>query len=486
MQVWRVAVIAVLSTSAGARSVLAQNDNTQRADPTSSVFLDNGPGVVNGSTTYDPNTRTCGSGKYAVYSDLVQAVGALQQADVLYIRAGTYSRQVTPNVHVHDSDVNYWEGALAIQATGTPEQHKLVRAYGNDEVVIQAKAGVSHYNPDPADETFKKSSHFYPNPAISIGGAFVDVGGLKTYGQVVISAHDAVLERCDLGGGGPHMNQGQVLAINSNRPGGVYNVVVRNNRIHHSTWGESTGNGATLMCYNASFLVEHNEFFDGYGADICLKDTGMQEGRTIDIQFNFFGPTSIGPGRGCGVQGHNQDAQVDKILIHHNVFLDKGTGVSFRTPAHMGTHVYNNTFVNCGRPGQGGDVSDWQNPEIHLWNNLYYHSRENQTFYDIQTDPWEKLNSDWNLFLSTTADTTWRHKYRSRATTLADWQKYSGRDSHSIWKDPQFIQPDGSRPEDFKRKDPAEIKDVTASRFGPVCGAYQTGEEVVGLQRQGE
>lgn len=453
-----------------------------RSDPVGTVFLDNGPEVKNGSATYDPDTRACGKGKYKVFSDLVQAVAALKQAEVLYVRAGTYTRAVTPTVKVHGSDVNYWEGALAIQATGTPDQHKVVKAYCNEEVVIQAEPGVSQYNPDPSDQTFKKSSHFYPNPAISISGAYVDVGGFKTFGQVIIAAHDVILERCDLGGGGPHMNQGQVVALNSNRPGGVYNVVVRNNRIHHSTWGESVGNGSTLMCYNASFLVEHNEFYQSYGSDVCLKDTGMQEGRTIEIRYNFFGPTSIGPGGGSGVQGHNQDAKVDRILIHHNVFLNKGTGISFRTPARLGTIAYNNTFINCSGGGQNGDLSDWQNPEIHVLNNLYYHSRPKQNFYDIQTDPWERLESNWNLFYSTTADTTWRHKYHSRAITLIDWQKYSGKDTCAVWKDPRFVHPAGNRPEDFKRGDPAHIKDVQASMFGTVCGAYVTGKEIVGVE----
>jgi hypothetical protein len=90
------------------------------------------------------------------------------------------------------------------------------------------------------------------------------------------------------------------------------------------------------MCYNASFLVEHNEFYEGYGSDICLKDTGMQEGRIIEIRYNLFDPTSIGPGGGSGVQGHNQDAKVDRILIYDNVFLNKGTGVMFRKyTAHL-------------------------------------------------------------------------------------------------------------------------------------------------------
>lgn len=480
MKVGRAAVVLVLSGWAGAGSIVSQDGN----EPANTVFLDKAPGVENGSTTYDPGTRTCGRGKYKVFSDLTQAVTALEQADGLCIRAGTYSREVKPNVHVHGSDVNYWEGALAIQVTGTPEKHKVVRAYGNEKVVIQARPGVSRYNPDPGDRTFKRSSHFYPNPAISIGGAYVDVGGFTTFGQVVIAAHDVILERCDLGGGGPHMNQGQVVVLNSNRPGGVYSVAVRNNRIHHSTWGESVGNGSTLMCYNASFLVEHNEFYEGYGSDICVKDTGMQEGRTIEIRYNFFGPTSIGPGGASGVQGHNQDAKVDRILLHHNVFLNKGTGVSFRQPARMGTIAYNNTFINCGGGVQGGDVGDWQNPEAHVLNNLYYHSRPQQNFYDIQTEPWERLESDWNLFYSTTGDTTWRHKYRGRASTLSDWQKYSGKDAHSVWKDPGFVHPGGSRPEDFKRTAPAPIQDVEGSRYGPVCGAYATGEEIVGVERK--
>jgi hypothetical protein len=447
------------------------------------VFLDNQPGVVNGSTTYDPETRTCGKGRCKVFTKLDEAARALSEADVLYVRAGVYSRaSVGRYITVHASKVNYFTGALAVDASGTPKKRKLVSAYRGESVIIQAKPGVSNYNPEPGDTTFKNSSHYYPHPAISVSGAYVDVVGLKTYGQVVIRGHDLTLQGCDLGGGGPHINQGQVVAINSPRPGGVYNVVLRNNRIHHSCWGENVGNGSTLMCYNASFLVEHNEFYEGYGSDIALKDTGMQEGRIIEIRYNFFGPTSIGPGRGSGVHGHNQDAKVDKVLIHHNVFLNKGTGVMFRTPARMGTIVYNNTFVNCSGGGQSGDVGDWQNPESHVFNNLYYHSRPQQNFYDIQTDPWERLQSDWNLFYSTTADTTWRHKYRSRASTLTDWQTYSGKDTHSVWKDPGFVQPTGSRPEDFKRKDPAHIKDVEGSKYGPVCGAYVTGEEIVGVE----
>ena len=179
------------------------------------IFLDTRPGIVNGSSTYDPNTRACGKGKYRVFTDLDQAADALSDADALYVRAGTYSRApVGKYIEVHGNKVNYWTGALAINASGTPQRRKLVSAYKDELVIIQARPGASNFNPDPADTTFKNSSHYYPHPAISIGGAYVDVAGFKTYGQVVISRHDVTVEDCDLGGGGSHMNQGNVVVAN--------------------------------------------------------------------------------------------------------------------------------------------------------------------------------------------------------------------------------------------------------------------------------
>lgn len=448
------------------------------------IFLDNHPGVVNGSTTYDPETRTCGKGEFKVFTELDEAARALSEADILYVRAGAYSRaSVGKYITVHGNKVNYWTGALDITASGTPQKRKLVSAYKGELVIIQAKPGVSHYNPNPGDASFKNSSHYYPHPAISIGGAYVDVTGFKTYGQVVISGHDLTLQGCDLGGGGPHMNQGQVVAINSNRPGGVYNVVVRNNRIHHSCWGESAGNGAALMCYNASFIVENNHFYDNYGPDVAIKDTGGQQGRDVVIRYNFFGPSSLMPSGNAGVLGHNQDAKVDHVYIHHNVFYHKSTGISFRTPARLATVAYNNTFVNCGfGRGETGDIGDWQNPLINAYNNLHYHTRPGQKHYNVQTKPWSNLNSDYNLFFSATGDTQWRHLGRNRTSTLTGWQRYSGKDKNSVYKDPAFVNPVGSRPEDFKRTgDPEKIRDVVSSKYGLVCGAYVTGDEVIGL-----
>ena len=443
------------------------------------IFLDNKESVVNGSALYDPNTRTCGDGEYRVFTDLDEAARALADADVLYIRGGTYTRaSVGKYITVHGHRVNYFTGVLDIAASGTAQRRKLLSAYFGETAVIQARPGVNHYNPDPGDTSFTNSSHYYPHPAIGIHGDYLDVRALKTYGQVVISGHDITLEYCDLGGGGPHMNQGQVVAINSNRPGGVYNVVVRNNRVHHSCWGESRGNGAAVMGYNFSAIIENNHFYDNYGADVRIKDCGDQQGKTTIVRCNFFGPTAVCPDGNTGVGGMNQDKDVDRILIHNNIFYKKTVGVSCDGPPEgplpKGMFVYNNSFVNCE-----ADLSEWTNPPIHAHNNLFYHFKEGQRFYDIQSDPWSQLDADHNLFYSATGDTQWRHLYRNRGSDLAAWQRYSGKDANSVWRVPQFVSPFGGRPGDFKRK--GRPSDVSGSKYGPVCGAYITGNEIIGV-----
>jgi hypothetical protein len=175
------------------------------------------------------------------------------------------------------------------------------------------------------------------------------------------------------------------------------------------------------------------------------------------------------------------------VTIHHNLFLNKAIGISFRMPVRLGPmEAYCNTFVNCGSGrGEVGDVGDWINTGAVLRNNVFYHARPDQCFYDVQTKPWDKLDSDYNLFYSTTGDTAWRHLYRRRATALHAWQQYSGRDEHSVWKDPGFANPNGSRPEDFRRGKPSEIVDVPGSRYGEVCGAYTSEEAVVGILSEG-
>ena len=183
--------------------------------------------------------------------------------------------------------------------------------------------------------------------------------------------HDVTLEGCDLGGGGPHMNQGQVVAINSNRAGGVYNVVVRNNRIHHSCWGRvcperRCADGVQLQCHNREQRVSRTTtaptFRQGH--------RGTNRAGATHVGTISSGRPTSPPTETPAVGGMNQDKDIDRILIHNNIFYRKAWGVicDGPPPARLptGMFIYNNTFVECG-----GDVSDWQNPMIRAYNNLF-------------------------------------------------------------------------------------------------------------------
>jgi hypothetical protein len=230
------------------------------------------------------------------------------------------------------------------------------------------------------------------------------------------------------------------------------------------------------MGYNFSAVIENNELYDNYGPDIRLKDCSGQQGRSIIIRYNFFRPTSINPKGNAGVAGIAQDGEVDRILIHNNIFYRKTTGIAWDIPALKETLAYSNTFVDCGsQTGELADISTWMPHVINSYNNVFFHSLKGQSYYDLQRLP----NSDYNLFYSTTGDTGWRIRYRNRGFNLSVWQSYSGKDIHSVEKDPQFANTAGSRAGDFKRR--GNPRDVIKSPYGSVCGAYVTHNEIIGL-----
>ncbi|MHC4738451.1 MAG: DNRLRE domain-containing protein [Planctomycetota bacterium] len=432
------------------------------------IFLDNYPGVVNGSTTYDPATRSTGSGSYKVYTTLANVNTALSGGDTLYIRQGTYDNPSEPSGN--------FNGSLQVNVSGTSGQHTIASAYDDELVVIQAKPGTSNYNPNPGDTSGVGSMNYYPHPAISVNANYVDVIGLKTYGMLTIeSSHDVLLETCDLGGGGPVYNQGPVVELNFQS----YDVTIRDCLIHHSCWGQHTYNGPGVMLYDSSVTVENCEFYDNWGPDIFVKDTGYQSGRTVEIRKNFFGYSSINPGN-IGVLGHNQDIQIDSINVYNNIFYGKKQSIYPLLPGDN-INAYNNTFVkNLGtNNGEHGDFGTHTEVLYSSHNNLHYHDVSGQNYYGVQ----DIGDIDYNLYYSTTGDTSWYVGRSKRADTLSGWQSYSGEDAHSVETNPLFVNASGNRPEDFKRQ--SYSGDVTGSSYGSVCGAYETGNETIGLLNGG-
>src|SRR6266508_4088331 len=159
--------------------------------------------LINAATIYlDANlSANCTSGNYSIvnracagsdgnsFNNLGDAISNLAGGDTLYIRSGTYIRTT------HDLST----GSLSISASGTLGQHTVVSNYSGEQPVIFTEAGRCLYNPNPNDTSTPVcngnsqggSACYYPNPAISIGGSYIDLIGIKTYGQAYISAaHD--------------------------------------------------------------------------------------------------------------------------------------------------------------------------------------------------------------------------------------------------------------------------------------------------------
>jgi Right handed beta helix region len=427
------------------------------------VFLDGSTTNCNdGSTNYNPASRSCGSGSDKVYKNLDTFSQNITTGTANYIRSGSYFRD------------NPTGGSLNLTAShsGTPGNHTVISAYPGEE--RQASIGTASrgatYNSNPGDTGWTGSADYYPNSAILITETnYVTINGLKTYGQVYSRGnHDVLLQNSDFGGGGPSENQGNVVKLNN-----VYNAIVKNNIIHHSCWGENNENGSAIIFYDASATIEYNTFYDNWGYDVFLKDSGKQSGRTTVIKNNFFGPSNIFSNVG-GIRGHNQDVQIAGQYIHHNIFLNKDAGIIVLASPEI-NDVYNNTFINCSidiaSSSSGGPY------QLRAFNNLFYHATSNKYFMQLY-DTNYIMASDYNIFFgsgmwgkSAPGATTWE-------TTLTGWQSFISKDINSITSNPNFFNAAGSTPDAFKRTSYVEY--FEASTFSKRAGAYETGNEVIG------
>jgi len=439
------------------------------------VYLDNTtdcPTCTNGATTYDPTTRSVGGGSDTVYISLDSFSSNIAASNVNYIRSGTYTRS-TNSTNV---------GALSIDASGTAGSKTEVIAYTGEQPTIcpadDSGNTYCQYNPNPGDTSVRECSGgsssggavcYYPNPAVNIGGSYIRLSGIKTYGQVFVGGvHDYIIENGDFGGGGPHINQGAVIMLDTT--GSNYNGVIRNNRIHHSAWGESNSNGAAIIMYNTSVTIENNEFYDNWYADIVPKDASYQLGRTTYIRHNIFRSSSI-YGSSTGVYSSTQDQDIDGYEIHNNIFIGKGTGVYSVNPDFGLSVVYNNTFIDCDR-----DIFTWNNgAPVNSYNNLFYHANGGQRYYWFDGGPHgAKTNANFNLYFSGSGTTYW-----NSASSFSTWQGY-GLDANSLTSNiVTFVNPAGSTPESFKRT--SYIENLSSSPYGVHAGAYETGSEQIGV-----
>lgn len=449
------------------------------------VYLDaSGSGCSNGVTNYDPVSRSCGSGSDTVYTSLATFNDGIVAGATNYIRAGTYYR--TSGTAAGALDV-------APGKDGTSGARTIIKAYHGEErtcyigtaanrmPVSVGGTAATDYNPTPSDRG-TSGTNYYPNPAVTVRSSYVTIDGIKTYGQVVFldviggaTTHDNTLQNSDLGGGGPSEDQGQVVKLHSG-----YNFLVTNNYIHDSCVGDAGWNGALIMGYNFHANITHNTFANAYEVAIFYKDTGGQSGRTGEIAYNFFGPSTLVAGGGNGFRAHNQDYQISNLIVHNNIFLDLEAGVNWAYAATGDNLIYNNTFVNCGGRSApidpGGDILQLSESgnAVAAYNNIYYHAA-NAITYDIDVGT-NLEGSNYNLWYGA-GSKTWTVG-ATNTSTFSTWQGVGFDAASSASINPNFINASGTTAASFKRSSYTE--NFTGSAYGTYSGAYETGSEQIG------
>lgn len=429
------------------------------------VFLDNNAtSCTDGATDYSPSSRVCGTGSDTVYTTLQGFESGLVAGEINYVRAGDYFRDNA-------------NGTLRIPSSksgSSNESRTVIAAYTGEErqAVFATQTRGKTYNSDPSDITGVGSRDYYPNTVIAISGAsYVTIDGIKTYGQVYSwGGHDVTFQNSDFGGGGPSEDQGSVVKFHSG-----YNLLLKNSIVHHSCWGENVQNGASVIMYDASAQFDKVTFYDDYGPSIHVKDTGGQDGRVVDIAYSHFMKSSINTaGTVGGVLGHNQDEDIDNVIIRHNVFQHAGYAVL----SSLKSIIYNNTFINCKYVI--GDSSGGGPHPYTVHNNVMYTNSSSELFVLLYDPSWiTSLSIDNNVYYG---PGVWKKSAPGDETVLGSslpaWQTFSSLDTNSISADPQFVNATGTTPSDFKRV--AYAENFTTSAYGTKAGAYVTGDEQIG------
>ncbi len=213
--------------------------------PARTIYVDNNiSGVVDGSGdcigTYDPATRSGGSGTETAYNTFMEASLQATAGDTIVIRAGTYNETLRP--------VNSGNAAAPITYTN----------YGNEVVIIRNTPGLSNLTPDEValDQTGRQYGiYMYGVSHVIIEG--LQVTNVTGWGRVVQSNHIIIRNNtftAALGTG----TTGSIKLFHSD-----YNKIL-NNTIHD-------GNDNLLLIHSDRNLIEGNHMMKGRHTIWCVR-----------------------------------------------------------------------------------------------------------------------------------------------------------------------------------------------------------------------
>jgi hypothetical protein len=235
--------------------------------------------------------------------------------------------------------------------------------------------------------------------------------------------------------------------------------------------------GAGIKLYSAyNTIVEHSTF---YGNDTAIFD--KNDGQHNTFRLNFIRTGTSTPGAGILLGTHAGGPDTTDIKIYQNVIVTApgSDGIETTEIVHD-LQVFNNVIYS--NKGRGLNITGTTNQQY--WNNIIVNA-----ITPIRVkgrDDGTPTYSSYNAFYNGQGFIVRDYEADSDVySSLAAWQG-SGElvgggnpDTQSIYADPEFINPGGTSPEDYRLKAGSPCR--KSGKSTKDMGAWPEGDEVVAI-----
>ncbi len=286
-------------------------------------------------TDYDPNTETCGSGSFAVYTNPQAGLAASSAGDTLYIRAGTYTDTLaSPTARLYKAN---W--------TGSSSQRITVSGYGTERPTLASQ--------DRGIVTDGQTQYVTIENMVISGVNHVRTDGLSNFIQGATGMIFRNLEITGWRGMGLYMT-------------GVNDIQILNSVVHDQNieWSGCVAGKRYLAFYlhdGNNVVVRGNETYGNGG--------GMQAypGPIANIEFaynNVHDETECDNQNVGGFMAQEATGEITGVKVHHNRM--RAIGATAGAPANAieisaaagkavtGAFIYSNSVSATNHNGSNG------------------------------------------------------------------------------------------------------------------------------------
>jgi hypothetical protein len=309
--------------------------------------------------TYDPGSRSCGSGNDSSYATLDAALSAVSPGDTLYLRAGTY-------------------GQLSVQISGTPAEPIVIAGYLEEVARVSAPSAVGLWLIDKSDVTIKNLQVTNVLGFGRLEGATrIEIDSVD-FSQAGASGTTGALKL---------VRSGENRVTNSSFRDGSDLLLLQDdsdlNVLQGNTFGRAAHSLISIRCSSQNVIRDNQfnnpdqkavEIYDCEGvsdAPVRLDDTK----RNLIERNRFYGTRASAKTNDYNAIQHGAQHTIVRLNVFANNF---GGGVNYQYYSKeslvvYGNRLYNNTFYQnrChGIIGQAGPSSRFFDNRV--TNNLLY------------------------------------------------------------------------------------------------------------------